>query len=57
VKCTGVIQPTGDRCTKDASHVVQFNDGQKTMMCISCAIAMQQMALSHNTRIKVEKHA
>lgn len=55
MKCTGVILPTGDRCSKDASHVVTFNDGQKAPMCGGCALAIQQTASSHNTRIGLEK--
>jgi hypothetical protein len=53
--CEATTPPTGDRCGKPATTRATFSDDDQARLCTECALAMQQTALAHSTKIKLEK--
>jgi hypothetical protein len=55
MKCVAINPPSTEPCGEPADRVVTWTDGDKSLMCESCALRAQQIAESHGSRISVTK--
>jgi len=54
LRCRAPVPPDGGNCPAAATQVVGWPDGDRTPMCLECTLRTQQMAHSHQTRVKLE---
>jgi hypothetical protein len=53
--CVSIRPPATDACGKPATHAFAWAADDVSMMCESCALAAQQLALSHGRRISATR--
>lgn len=44
----------GTECGKPATHVIEWKNGDRSPMCLPCALLAQELAESHGSRVSVK---